>query len=181
MIQKTLKNSLKIIYDKKKSNSITILVNTDVGSNFEPKSIAGISHFLEHMFFEGSKNRTVRQIGESIENVGGEFNAATSHERTIFYIKVPKKHFKLAVDILSDILKNPLFDPKILDKERKVVLEEIKMIYDQPLHYQWTLFLKTLFKRHPTKNSIAGSAESVKNITRTQMFNYFKKFINLFT
>lgn len=170
-----LKNGLTVIFEPRKTDSVAIEVNVHVGSNHETAKIAGISHFLEHMMFEGTKKRTAKEIGERIENVGGDLNAATTNERTFYYAKVPKKHFKLALDLLADMMQNPLFDSKRLEKERNVVLEEIKMTSDQPLYYQWILFESKIYKKFPTKNPVYGSNKSVKGINRTDMVNYFKK------
>ncbi len=175
MKKKRLKNGITVLSKHRNTDTVTILVHVGTGSNNEHPKIAGISHFLEHMIFEGTKTRSNREIAEAIENVGGEFNASTANERTVFYAKLPKKHFELGLDILSDILINPSFDPKIFEKEKKVVLEEIKMIKDQPLSYQWVLFEKTLFKKHPTKNPVYGRTETVRKITVEQMKNYYKK------
>jgi len=120
-----LKNGLTVVYEKRESDSVAIEVNVGTGSNNEHSSIAGISHFLEHMVFEGTKTRTAKQISEAIENEGGELNAATTNERTFFYVKLPSKKTELGMEILADMMQNPSFDQKILDKERKVVLEDL--------------------------------------------------------
>jgi predicted Zn-dependent peptidase len=171
-----LKNGLTVVWEPRKSDTVAFEISVGTGSNNESKNIAGMSHFLEHMIFEGTKTRSAKEISETIENVGGELNAATSHERTFFYIKLPRKKSALGLDILSDIINNPTFTEKTLEKERKVILEEIKMVTDQPLLYQWVLFQKTLFKRHPTKNPIFGRFDSVKKISRKQMVNYYRKY-----
>jgi predicted Zn-dependent peptidase len=167
-----LKNGLTVLHEPRKSDSVTFEVSVGTGSNNETQSIAGISHFLEHMMFEGTKTRSAKQISETIENVGGELNAATSNERTFFYMKVPKAKASLALEILSDMMLNPAFKESSLEKERKVVLEEIKMVDDQPMLYQWVLFVKSLFKKHPTRNPVYGRKDSVKSITRDQMVDY---------
>ena len=170
-----LSNGLKVLLEKRKSSSLAIEVCIRTGSNNEPASIAGISHFLEHMMFEGTATRTSKQISESIENVGGELNAATSNERTYYYVKIPKKKAELGFEILSDMLKNPAFGKKELEKERKVILEEIKMVHDQPLFYQWVLFGESLFKSHPARNPVYGRFDSVKAITRKNLVSYYMK------
>ncbi|MFH1063933.1 MAG: pitrilysin family protein [Candidatus Woesearchaeota archaeon] len=168
-----LNNGLTVVHEKRQTDSVAIEINVGTGSNNEDSSIAGMSHFLEHMVFEGTKTRTAKQISEAIENVGGELNAATTNERTFFYIKVPKKKLGLAMEILADMMQNPAFDQTVLDKERKVVLEEIKMVNDQPILYQWVLFEKTIFKRHPAKNPVYGSVQAVRAITRKDMHDYY--------
>jgi predicted Zn-dependent peptidase len=169
-----LKNGMKILVDRRKSSTVTIEMSVNVGSNCEQRNIAGISHFLEHMIFEGTKKRSAKQISEAIENVGGELNAATTNERTFFYIKVPKAKMGTGFDIISDMIRNPAFELKILEKERNVVLEEIKMVNDQPLLYQWVLFESNIFKQHPTRNPVYGRVDSVKSISRQQMLRYYR-------
>ncbi|MBW2965017.1 insulinase family protein [Candidatus Woesearchaeota archaeon] len=170
-----LRNGLTVVYEQRDSDSVTLEISVSTGSNNETPHIAGMSHFLEHMVFEGTTTRTAKQISEAIENIGGELNAATSNERTFYYIKVPKSKTKVAFEILSDMMNNPAFIPKVFEKERKVILEEIKMVKDQPMLYQWVFFENILFKKHPTKNPVYGNRESVRSITRQQMISYFRK------
>ncbi len=170
-----LKNGLTVVHEKRESDSVAIEINIGTGSNNEHSSIAGMSHFLEHMVFEGTKTRTAKQISEAIENIGGDLNAATTNERTFFYIKIPKKKIEIGMEILADMMQNPAFDKTVLDKERKVVLEEIKMVGDQPMLYQWVLFEKTLFKKHPTKNPVYGKMQTVRAITRKDMQDYYHR------
>lgn len=170
-----LKNGVTVLWEPGRSDAVAIEVNIGTGSNNESPGIAGMSHFLEHMLFEGTKTRSAKEISETIENVGGEINAATSNERTYYYVKVPKSKFDLGIKILADIIKNPAFDTETLEKERKVVLEEIKMVNDQPLFYQWILFERTVFRRHPTRNPVYGRVDSVKAINRNKMFDYYSK------
>ena len=170
-----LKNNLNIIIEDKKSESVTVQITVKVGSNDETKGIAGISHFIEHMLFEGTKKRPdARTISAEIENLGAEFNAFTTNERTSYYIKVPKKHLKTALELLSDMLFNSLFDEKKIEKERKVVLKEIDMVMDEPRNYQYILFEKTLFKKHPAKNPVYGTREAVSKISRKDMLHYYE-------
>ena len=110
-----LKNGITLIVDKNNSKSVAIEIMFKVGSNHESKELAGISHFLEHMLFEGTKKRsTSREIANEIEKFGGEFNAYTTGDRTAFYIKIINKRFETALDILSDMVSNPLFDKKVI-------------------------------------------------------------------
>jgi predicted Zn-dependent peptidase len=173
--QTTLKNGLKVIIEDRKADTVTIQICVNTGSNNESKADSGISHFLEHMAFEGTNKRTAKQISETIENIGGELNASTSNYKTSFYVKVPKDKAELGLDIISDIIKNPIFEQKIFDKEKKVVLEEIKMIHDQPMMYQWYFFQQNIFRKHPSRNPVPGTLASVKKITREQMKRYHKR------
>jgi predicted Zn-dependent peptidase len=168
-----LDNGLTVIWEPRRSETVAVEVCIGTGSNNESRRIAGMSHFLEHMLFEGTSTRSAKDISRAIEDVGGELNAATSNDRTFYYAKLPKVRFGLGIEILADIIKNALIRPDDLDKERKVILEEIKMVNDQPLLYQWVLFEKSLFRRHPIKNPVYGRVDSVNSITRDQMVDYF--------
>ena len=110
-----LKNRATVIFERSYSKSVAVEVMFKVGSNFESKKMAGISHFLEHMLFEGTKNRKdSREIANEIEKYGGEFNAYTTGDRTAFFIKIINKKFDVVLDILSDMVANPLFEDKII-------------------------------------------------------------------
>ena len=107
MKKTTLPNGLTVILEKKPLKSVTIEIAVKVGSNDEDLKKSGISHFMEHMLFEGTKTRSANQIVNAIESKGGEINAATAHDRTFYYIRIPKKHFDIALDTLSDIIQHP--------------------------------------------------------------------------
>jgi|TARA_B100001964_G_scaffold204528_1_gene234301 predicted Zn-dependent peptidase len=171
-----LKNGLTVLFSKNSSKSVAVEVMFKVGSNDESKKIFGISHFLEHMLFEGTKNRKdSREIANEIEKYGAEFNAYTSGDRTAFFIKIINKKFEIALDILSDMVANPLFSKKMVEKEKQVISKEINMITDDPKQYQWILFQKNLFKKHPAKNPTCGTVESVKSFNRNIIINYYDK------
>ena len=143
MEKRILHGGITLITEKRESNSIAIAVGVRVGSNNEPKNMHGVSHFLEHMLFEGTKKRpNATIISNEIESRGGEFNAYTSNERTVFYIKMLPKHFDIALDTISDMLLNSTFNPKFIEKEKKVILKEINMVIDEPRFHQWILFGK---------------------------------------
>ncbi|MBI2110115.1 insulinase family protein, partial [Candidatus Woesearchaeota archaeon] len=171
-----LSNGLKVILDKRKSESVTVTLQVNSGSLNEKPSELGISHFLEHLVFEGTKTRTAREIANSIESLGGEFNAATSQERTYYYTALPKKYISISLEILSDMIKNSLFKPEHIEKERRVVLDEISLINDDPKSYQWILLLKTLFKKHPCRNPVYGTRETMSKINRKQVLDYFNTY-----
>ncbi len=174
--KKILSNGLMIIHKKVPAETVTVEFSVHTGSIMETKAEAGLSHFLEHLLFEGTKKRpTSKEIANEIEKYGGEFNAATSQERTYYYVKIAKKHFPIALDILQDMFTNSLFDKKIIEKEQKVVLDEINMINDNPRHYQWILFNKALFGKHPAALPVYGNVPILKKITREQIIRYFSK------
>ncbi len=174
MLKHKLKNGITLIYEKTSSKSVAVEVMYKVGSNFESKKLAGISHFLEHMLFEGTKKRKdSREIANEIEKYGGEFNAYTTGDRTAFFIKIISKRLDIALDILSDMAANPVFDPKILEKEKQVVLKEINMVTDDPRLHQWILFQENLFEKHPAKNPTYGTVETVKSFERNHVSKYY--------
>ena len=171
-----LKNGLKVIIEKRKSDSVSIEAMVGVGSNYENKNISGISHFIEHTLFKGTKTKTAKQISSLIEDVGGRLNAYTSKERTAYHGKVPKQYLQVLLDVLSDMLQNPVFDENELKKEKNVVLSEAKIWKDQPRLNQWNLLEKILWKKHPAKNPIIGTVETIKKIKRSDILNYYKKY-----
>jgi len=167
-----LKNGLTIIYDKQPTKSVSIQVTVKVGSNHETKKNNGISHFIEHMLFEGTKTRSNQEIANEIERLGGELNAATTAERTYYYVKILNKYFDKALDILSDLTQNPNFDIKAMEKEKKVILNEINLVNDEPRFYQWILLQRTLFDsnaRLPTY----GDKDVVKKLKQDVVLSYY--------
>ncbi|MEK6934895.1 MAG: pitrilysin family protein [Nanoarchaeota archaeon] len=176
MQKKVLKNGLTVIYDERETDSVAIEVLVKVGSNNEEDKTRGVSHFLEHMLFEGTKSRSNKEIAQEIESVGGEMNAATSNERTFFHVRILGKFIDKGLEILADMIKNSSFNEKEFEKERRIILEEISMIQDDPKLFQFDFFLSRLFKKHPTKNPVIGTRESISNMKKEDMVNYFKKF-----
>jgi predicted Zn-dependent peptidase len=158
-----------------KDKSVAVCALVKVGSNFEDPNTRGISHFIEHMVFEGTKNRSALELTQQIEGLGGEINAYTTHERTCYTIKSLKRHADRSLEILSDILRNPLFEPKHIEKERTVILSEIAMRRDQPSHYQWELFFRAVFKGYVASHPIIGYEKTVKAVTRDDLISYWKR------
>jgi len=172
-----LKNGLTIIYQEKDTNSVAIEILVKVGSNDETKTERGISHFLEHMVFEGTKKRpTSQEIANEIEKIGGDLNAYTSNERTCFFVKILNKHFDIGLDILADIVQNPVFDKNNIEKEKKIVLKEVDMVNDEPRFYQWVLFEKNLFEKHPSKFPTYGDRKVINGLTRKKVLDYYLKY-----
>ncbi len=173
----TLPNGLTIIFKRKKGKAIVIEAMVKVGSNDEEPSRRGISHFLEHMVFEGTAKRPSNMaISNEIEKIGGEFNAYTTNERTCYHIKVLQRHFPIAVEILADILQNPLFQPKDIRREKRVVLKEIDMINDEPRFYQWILFQQALFRKFPARYPTYGTRKTVRSLAREQVIRFFRQY-----
>lgn len=172
-----LGNGLTVLYYPKKSNSVVVEVMIKVGSCHEKEHERGISHFLEHVLFEGtSKRPTNKEISNELERIGGDFNAYTSTGKTCFYAKVLKKHFSIAVDVLADILQDPLLREEDIKKEKNVVLKEIAMIYDEPRYHQWILLQQNLFERHPCRFPTYGDVKVIKALNREKVEQFFKKY-----
>ncbi len=177
MKKEGLPNGLTVLFEPKNGNSVVVEVMVNVGSNDEMPSERGITHFIEHMVFEGTKKRpTNRDISNEIEKIGGEFNAYTTNERTCFYVKVLKKHFRIAVEVLGDILQHSQFNEEHLQREKKVVLKEIDMVHDDPRLYQWILFQTHLFLKNPAKYPTYGDKKVIRGLTREKVVEYFKKY-----
>jgi len=172
----TLKNGLRIItVPQKSTKAVTVLVLVATGSKYEKKEINGISHFLEHMFFKGTKRRpTPITIAEPLDRVGGIYNAFTGEEYTGYFAKVDAKHFDLALDIISDIYLNSKLDSKEIKKEKRVIIEEINMYYDHPSSYIQSLWNKVLYGDQPAGRDVAGTKESVSKISQKQLIDYMK-------
>jgi len=175
--QKTvLENGIKVITEEipyLKSASIGIWVIT--GSRDEESHENGISHFIEHLMFKGTERRTAFEIAREIDSVGGTLNAFTGREYTCFYAKVIDKNLPLAIDLLSDIFLHSSMDPKDVEKERMVILQEIKMVEDTPDDYVHDLFNRACWGDHPLGFPIFGTTELVQSFTRDQLYQYFRE------
>ncbi len=157
------------------TRSVSLCIFIGVGSRYETDAQAGISHFIEHLLFKGTDKRPIsRDISEAIEGVGGILNGGTDKELTIFWCKVARHHFHTALDVLADMLLNSRFDPKEMEKERQVILEEINMCRDVPQQRVDMLIDELLWYNHPLGREIAGTKESVAAITRNIMLDYLK-------
>ncbi|MCL5439218.1 MAG: insulinase family protein [Patescibacteria group bacterium] len=172
----TLPNGLRVISIPMPSlESATVLVVVGAGSRFENKNNNGISHFLEHMAFKGTKKRpSAIQISTLIDGVGGECNAFTGKEETGFYIKSAANQVELSFDILSDMLQNSLFDPKEINKERGVILEEINLYEDTPMRKIGDVYESLLYGNTPMGWDIAGKKEIIKKIHKKDFVDYMK-------
>jgi predicted Zn-dependent peptidase len=152
--------------------SVALGIWIKAGGRYESFELKGISHFLEHLLFKGSKKYPCRKIKESIEGVGGSLNGFTSEELTCYLVKLPGEYLNLALDILSDMVINPLLIVKDIKKERTVILEEIKMYKDLPQVYVHDLLDELLWPKQPLGSSVIGSVESVNRINREYLSRY---------
>ena len=156
-----------IVAPMRERASVSIAMMFAAGSRHEEADRAGLSHFIEHMFFKGSRRYpTSRAISEAIEGIGGSLNAATDKELTVYWAKVPAERLGLAVDVLSDMVFAARFDPDELVKEKQVVIEELRMYLDNPQEYVHTLFEETMWPDHPLGRDTAGTEETVLGFTR---------------
>jgi len=149
--------------------SVAIGCWVGTGARDEPDSIAGASHFLEHLLFKGTERRSAAEIAEAVESVGGDMNAFTSHELTTYYVRVPHDRLRIALEILSDILWSPAFRAHEVDSERQVILEEIRMRDDAPEDLVHDLFAGALFPSHPIGRDVIGSPETVEAMGPTEI------------
>jgi len=177
-LKKILKNGSRIILSPSDSTeTVTIQILVEAGSKYENSENNGISHFLEHMIFKGTKKRPTAQIiSEELDSVGGEFNAFTSKEQTGYWVKVPKKHLDIALDVVSDIYLNSIFEQKEIDKERGVILQEMAMYKDMPMHHIWDIFENLFYGNQPAGWDIIGTVENINRFKRKDFTDYLKTF-----
>jgi predicted Zn-dependent peptidase len=169
--RQVLPNGLTLIFEKRNQPVVSIFATTKFGSGHETVKLKGLAHFIEHAVFKATKSRTAEQISSSVEKIGGELNAFTAEEFTSFYVKVRSKHFDLGMDILGDIMMNPLFAKKDLDMERKAIIEEIKMYHDNPRYY--TIFkLRELLFSQPFGMNPLGTEAIIKKLTKLSLTKY---------
>lgn len=172
-----LKNGLRISTDEMhevETVSIGIFVHT--GSRNEIESINGISHFLEHMAFKGTDTRSARKIAEDFEGIGGYINAYTSREKTVYYVKVLKEYAEYAVEFLSDIIQNSLFESKEIKKESTVILQELAMSIDTPDDIIFDYFQETAYPNQSIGRPIIGSKKNIKKFNRQDFINYINNY-----
>ncbi len=168
-----LPNGLTLLTEKiPHVQSASIGVWSKIGSRHEPDELAGISHFLEHMFFKGTKRRSAEEIARAIDSVGGTLDAFTTRENTCFYAQVLGEHLPLAVDLLSDLLLCSLLEETDLDKEKQVILQEIKMVEDTPDDLIHDLFAQSLWPHHPLGRSILGRLDSLARTGRSDLLSF---------
>ena len=158
------------------SVSASIGVWLKVGSLYENKEERGYTHFIEHMLFKGTKNRTAKELVEAVEKAGGFINAATSREYTYYYVTVSMDKISLALDVLSDMVFNPLFKEKDCKNESGVIVEEMKSYRDSPDDFVYDMYFKTIFKNHPIGLDTLGTEESIQNATSKKLRAYYNQF-----
>jgi predicted Zn-dependent peptidase len=170
----TLENGLRVVTGSMPhTRSASILIYYKVGARYEPKDVSGISHYIEHMLFKGTrKRRTPQEISEAIEGLGGSLNAMTDREYTAYSAIVPSQHFGLAFDVLTDMLRESRFDPEEVERERAVIIEEINGTLDSPPDLVNEAIDAVMWGDQPIGRPVAGTRETVAAISRAQMLDY---------
>jgi predicted Zn-dependent peptidase len=175
-VRTVLPSGLRIVTEEVPSvRSAAIGIWVNVGSRDETPAVAGASHFLEHLLFKGTTRRTALEISSTIEAVGGEMNAFTSKEYTCFYARVIDTDLPMAIDVVSDLITSSIVSALDVDAERKVVLEEIAMRDDDPSDLVHDLYAETYYGDTQLGRPILGTIKSIKDMTRSSVFNYYKK------
>ncbi|GGH16304.1 M16 family metallopeptidase [Silvibacterium dinghuense] len=169
-----LPNGLTILTEKMNHiRSVAMGVWIGAGSRHELPEVNGISHFVEHMVFKGTKSRSAQRIAREVDAIGGNLDAFTGKETVCFNMKVLDEHVPTALEVLSDLVLNPVFSPEEIDRERGVILEEIKMDEDNPDYLVHEIFTQNFWKDHPLGKPILGTKETVKSFERDTLFGYY--------
>jgi predicted Zn-dependent peptidase len=171
-----LSNGTRVVTERMEHvRSVAVGVWVETGSRHEPESRGGMSHLIEHLVFKGTATRTAEEIARTMDSVGGQMDAFTTKEHTCFYVQVLDEHLPLAVDLLTDILLHPIFNADELEREKSVVLQEIKMVEDTPDDLIHDLFAAQLWEGHPLGRPILGTREAVTAYARETILSHFEE------
>ena len=173
----TLKNGVRVISEEMPHvRSVSLGVWIKTGSRRETSAENGISHFIEHMLFKGTKNRSAEEIARSVDSIGGGLDAFTAKEMVSYNTKVLDEHLPLAFDVLADMVRNPLFRDEDIEKEKGVILEELKMEVDNPEYLLHDIFSSNFFKDHPLGKPIIGTKDTVRSFDRRMIHDYYRRY-----
>jgi predicted Zn-dependent peptidase len=176
IVKQTLASGLTLVTEAMPEvRSVTIGVWVRRGSRHETEKASGISHFIEHMVFKGTKHRSAERIAAEVDSIGGFMDAFTAKEYASFHLKVLDEHLPLAVEILGDIVQNPLFDAEEMAREKKVIFEEMSMVEDTPDDLVTELFAESFWPRHPLGRPILGTRASVGRFKREDLASHFRR------
>jgi predicted Zn-dependent peptidase len=173
--RKKLSNGMTVILEKRELPVVSLGFALRAGAIHESLTEKGISHFIEHMLYKGTKKRSAKQIARALEKKGADVNGFTSEEITAYWCKISSEHLDLALDVLSDMIKNSVFDKKEFEKERNVIFEELKMYHDNPQAYVFKEITKMLYDGS-FQIDIIGTIETMSSLSRKDLINKFKKF-----
>jgi len=172
--KKKLANGMTILFEKRELPLVSVSIANRFGGAYEESKEKGVAHFIEHMLFTGTETRTHEDISREIEKKGGILNAFTDHEVTCFWFKIPSEHMFAGLDILTDILNNPTFKEDKFEKEKKVILEEIKMYHDSPQKFVFDEIERNMYEK-PFGELIIGNKETVSGLSRDDVKAWFEK------
>ncbi|MDO8588383.1 MAG: pitrilysin family protein [Armatimonadota bacterium] len=168
-----LPNGIRVLSERAPHvDSVSVGIWVQAGSRWEDPKTLGISHFVEHMLFKGTEKRTAKQIADEMDSLGAHLNAFTDKEYTCYYAKVLKEHLDVAIDVLSDMTLHSVLEPVEIEREKNVVLEEIKRHEDTPDDLVHDLFAQGLWQRHPLGYAVIGTKKTVKALTQERLFSY---------
>lgn len=156
-------------------SSVSLGIWVNVGGRYEPAKVCGVSHFIEHMLFKGTRRRSARDISQDVEGIGGYLNAFTTEEHTCFYAKAGHDHFERLWDVLGDMFLNSRFEPVELEKERNVIKEELAMYLDQPHHHVQDLLNETLWPNHPLGRPLTGTEQTLSALSRADLVGFLRE------
>src|SRR6266852_1422566 len=172
-----LPNGLRVVTERMQNvRSISVGIWIGTGSREESAEQSGISHFIEHMVFKGSKNRSAEQIARSVDSIGGGLDAFTSKELVSYNVKVLDEHLPHAFGIVSDLVRNPRFDPADIDKEKGVIIEELKMEVDSPEYLIHEIFSSHFWKGHGLGRPIIGTKQTIRGFNRDKIEQYYRTY-----
>lgn len=176
VLHEVLPSGLRVVVaEQPNSPAVTVDVWVKVGSRDETDELSGAAHFVEHMLFKGTRRRPPGHIAHEVESLGGWTNASTSWDYTRYYLVVPADAWRQAVDIQADALTNPTFDPREVERERTVVLQELSLIHDTPGRYAVFKLYETAYTVHPYRRPIGGSVEAIRRMTRAQLVDFYRR------
>jgi predicted Zn-dependent peptidase len=174
IVREVLGNGIRLLTESMPHvRSVSVGVWLTRGSRHEPESWAGMAHFVEHMLFKGTGARSAEDIAQEVDSIGGQLDAFTSKEYAGYYIKVLDEHISRAVEVLSDVVQHPAFDPDDIEREKKVIVEEIKMVEDTPDDLVHELFTQRFWDNHPLGRPILGERATVEAMTEAALRDYF--------
>ena len=156
--------------------SVSLGIWIKTGSRNEESNEAGISHFLEHMLFKGTKERTTLEIAQQLDQLGGHYNAFTDRELTCYHLYLLSQDIEIGVEILCDMILNSKFDKKEINQEKKVIIQELSMVEDDPEEFSYDLFYELVFSNYGLGTSILGTKETIKNMNQKQILKYYNKY-----
>src|SRR5579862_8326595 len=172
-----LPNGVRVVTERMSNvRSVSVGVWIGTGSREESAHESGISHFIEHMVFKGTKNRTAEQIARSVDSIGGGLDAFTSKELVSYNVKVLDEHLPQAFDVVADLVRNPLFEKADIEKEKGVILEELKMEVDNPEYLIHEIFSSHFWKGHALGRPILGTKQTIRGFDRDKVERYYRQF-----